>query len=275
MSDFLHTFFDWSEIRGALPTLLTEGLRNTLLIAVLAILFGLVVGVLLAVLLLSRRRLVRLPARLYVDVFRGLPAIVTVSLIGLGLPAAGVRPFGRNPLGYAVIAVGLISAAYCAEIFRSGIQAVPPGQLQAGRSLGMSYLKTMRLVVVPQGIRNVLPALAGQFIVDIKESSLVYLLGLGVGQRELYFIAQERQAASYNASALVAAGLCYLVITIPLTYLVNWLDRRMREGGGRGARRAAADLIQEDGTGAAGLAGDPVTGEPTAGPAANGVKERA
>jgi His/Glu/Gln/Arg/opine family amino acid ABC transporter permease subunit len=230
VQDFFHTFFDWSEIAGVLPSLLREGLRNTLLIAVLAIMFGLVVGVLLAVPLLSDNLLVRLPARVYVDVFRGLPAIVTVSLVGLGLPAAGIRPFGRSPLGYAVVAVGLISAAYCAEIFRAGIQAVPAGQMQAGRSLGMSHLTTMRLVIVPQGIRNVLPALTGQFIVDIKESSLVYLLGLGLGQRELYFIAQERQATSYNASALVAAGLCYLSITIPLTYLVNWMDRRMRHG---------------------------------------------
>jgi His/Glu/Gln/Arg/opine family amino acid ABC transporter permease subunit len=227
---FLHTFFDWHYLLGALPTLLGEGLRNTLLIAALAIVFGLVAGMLLAVLLLSRRRLVRLPARIYVDVCRGLPAIVTVSLVGIGLPAAGLRPFGRGPLGYAVLAIGLISAAYCAEIFRSGIQSVPAGQLEAGRGLGMSYLTAMRLIVVPQGIRNVLPALTGQFIVDIKESSLVYLLGLAVGQRELYFIAQEQQAATYNSSALVAAGLCYLVITIPLTYFVNWLDRRLRNG---------------------------------------------
>jgi polar amino acid transport system permease protein len=229
MGEFLHTFFNPHEILAVLPTLLTEGLRNTLLIAVLAILFGVVAGVLLALPLLSQRHLVRLPARIYVDVFRGLPAIVTVSLIGVGLPAAGFRPFGRDPLGYAVLAIGLVSAAYSAEIFRSGIQAVPPGQLHAARSLGMSYAKALRVVVIPQGIRNVLPALAGQFIIDIKESALVYLLGLGVGQRELYFIAQERQAASYNSSAVVAAGLCYLLITVPLTYAVNYLDRRMRQ----------------------------------------------
>lgn len=230
MSEFLHTFFDPGELGRAFPALLTEGLRNTLLIAGLAIAFGVVAGVLLAVPLLSHRRFVRLPARVYVDVFRGLPAIVTVSLIGLGLPAAGIRPFGREPLGYAVLAIGLISAAYSAEIFRSGIQAVPAGQLNAARSLGMPYLLAMRVIVVPQGVRNVLPALAGQFIIDIKESALVYLLGLGVGQRELYFIAQERQAATYNSSALVAAGACYLILTIPLTYLVNRLDRRMRTG---------------------------------------------
>jgi His/Glu/Gln/Arg/opine family amino acid ABC transporter permease subunit len=230
MHDFLHTFFDLDEILGVLPALLTEGLRNTLLIAVLAIVFGVIAGVLLAMLLLSQRRLVRFPARVYVDVFRGLPAIVTVSLIGLGLPAAGIRPFGREPLGYAVLAIGLISAAYSAEILRSGIQAVAAGQLHAARSLGMPYLTAMRVVVVPQGIRNVLPALAGQFIIDIKESALVYLLGLGLGQRELYFIAEERQAATYNSSALVAAGLCYLLLTIPLTYAVNRLDLRMRNG---------------------------------------------
>ncbi|MDT7803395.1 MAG: polar amino acid transport system permease protein [Actinomycetota bacterium] len=230
MDDFLRTFFDFGEILNVLPALLTEGLRNTLLIAVLAIVFGVVAGVLLAMLLLSRRRLVRLPARIYVDVLRGLPAIVTVSLVGVGLPAAGLRPFGREPLGYAVLAIALISAAYSAEIFRSGIQAVPSGQLHAARSLGMPYLTAMRVVVVPQGVRNVLPALAGQFIIDIKESALVYLLGLGLGQRELYFIAQERQAATYNSSALVAAGLCYLLLTIPLTYAVNRLDQRMRDG---------------------------------------------
>jgi polar amino acid transport system permease protein len=230
MDDFLRTFFDFDEILNVLPALLTEGLRNTLLIAVLAIVFGVVAGVVLAMLLLSRRRLVRLPARIYVDVFRGLPAIVTVSLVGVGLPAAGLRPFGREPLGYAVLAIALISAAYSAEIFRSGIQAVPSGQLHAARSLGMPYLTAMRVVVVPQGVRNVLPALAGQFIIDIKESALVYLLGLGLGQRELYFIAQERQAATYNSSALVAAGLCYLLLTIPLTYAVNRLDKRMRDG---------------------------------------------
>jgi polar amino acid transport system permease protein/polar amino acid transport system substrate-binding protein len=98
----------------------------------------------------------------------------------------------------------------------------------------------MRVIVVPQGVRNVLPALAGQFIIDIKESALVYLLGLGLGQRELYFIAQERQAATYNSSALVAAGACYLLLTVPLTFLVNRLDLRLRDGGRRQSRATAA-----------------------------------
>lgn len=246
MDAFLHTFFDWDQMRQVLPDLLTEGLRNTLLIAALAAVLGLLIGIVLAMMLLSSTVVLRVPARLYVEVFRGLPAILTISLVGLGLPAAQVRPFGNSPIGYAVLAIGLISGAYSAEIFRSGIQSVDPGQMQAGRSLGMTYLQTMRKVVVPQGIRNVLPALTNRFVIDIKESSLVYLLGLSVGQRELYFIAHEQQANSYNSSALVAAGCCYLLMTVPLTSLVNAWDRRLRNGRpGTAVQRLAVDVNEK------------------------------
>lgn len=230
MGDFIHSFFDLHQILAVMPDLLGEGLRNMLIIASLSLLLGLVVGLVLAMLLIAARWWLRTPARIYVDVFRGLPAIVTVSLIGIGLPSAGIKPFGQSPLGYAVLAVGLINAAYIAEIFRSGIQSVPTGQTEAGRSLGMSHMATLLLIVVPQGIRNVLPALANQFIIAVKESSLVYLLGLAVGERELYFIAQQAQSVTYNSSSFVAAGLVYIVFTVPLTHLVNWFDRRLREG---------------------------------------------
>ncbi|MFI6855672.1 amino acid ABC transporter permease [Streptomyces sp. NPDC050416] len=226
----VNTFFDWDLIARTFPRLITEGLLNTLIIAAGAIVLGVAIALVAAMLLLSNRWWVRLPARLYVDVFRGLPVIITVMLVGVGLPAAGFRPFGTDPFGYAILAIGIISGAYTAEIFRSGIQSVDPGQLQAARSLGMSYLSAMRLVVVPQGVRRVLPAMAGQFVKDIKESSLVYLLGLAAGQRELYFIAQEEVSRTYNSSPLIAAGLCYLALTIPMTYFVNHLDRRLRDG---------------------------------------------
>ncbi|MFC4470641.1 amino acid ABC transporter permease [Streptomyces xiangluensis] len=235
------TFFDWGVIAETFPRLISEGLLNTLTIAAGAIVLGVVIALAAAMLLLSNRWWVRLPARLYVDIFRGLPVIITVMLVGVGLPAAGIRPFGTDPLGYAVLAIGIISGAYTAEIFRSGIQSVDPGQLQAARSLGLSYLKAMRLVVVPQGIRRVLPAMTGQFVKDIKESSLVYLLGLAVGQRELYFIAQEEVARTYNSSPLIAAGICYLALTIPMTYFVNYLDRRLREGPRPDKTPASAD----------------------------------
>lgn len=234
MSDnpLIRTFLNWDVISDTFPRLLAEGLWNTLLIAVLSIAVGVMIGLFGAVLLLSARWWVRLPARIYVDVFRGLPVVVTVMVVGIGLPAAGFRPFGRDAFGYAVLAIGIISGAYLTEIFRSGIQSVETGQMQAARSLGMSYLKAMRLVIVPQGIRRILPAMGGQFVKDVKESSLVYVLGLAVGDRDLFFIAQEEVARTYNSSPLIAVGICYLAITIPLTYCVNWLDRRLREGPG-------------------------------------------
>jgi polar amino acid transport system permease protein len=230
MGDFLHSFFDIHQILHVMPALLSEGLRNTLTIAAISLVLGLAVGLLLSMLLVGKRWWVRAPARVYVDIFRGLPAIVTVSIVGIGLPSANVKPFGDSPTGYAILAIGLINAAYIAEIFRSGIQSVPDGQMEAGRSLGMSHLTTLMLIVVPQGIRNVLPALANQFIVAVKESALVYLLGLAVGERELYFIAQQAQTLTYNSSSFIAAGLVYIAITVPLTHLVNWFDRRMRQG---------------------------------------------
>lgn len=238
---FVNTFLNGEVILQTFPRLLAEGLRNTLLIAFLSIVVGVFIGMAMAVLLLSKRWWLRLPARVYVDVFRGLPVLLTVMLIGIGLPASGFRPFGREAFGYAVLAIGIISGAYLAEIFRSGIQSVEPGQMQAARSLGMSYGTAMRLVVIPQGIRRVLPAITGQFVKDVKESSLVYILGLGVGQRELFFIAQEEVARTYNSSPLIAAGMCYLAITVPLTYFVNWLDRRLRDG--QAARPAPLDDI--------------------------------
>jgi polar amino acid transport system permease protein len=237
---FVRTFLNWEVILETFPRLLAEGLRNTLLIAFLSIIVGVFIGMGMAVLLLSHRWWLRLPARVYVDVFRGLPVVLTVMLIGIGLPASGFRPFGREPYGYAVLAIGIISGAYLAEIFRSGIQSVEAGQMQAARSLGMSYGRAMRLIIIPQGVRRILPAMTGQFVKDVKESSLVYILGLGVGQRELFFIAQEEVARTYNSSPLIAAGMCYLAITIPLTYFVNWLDRRLREG------RAAQPLPLDD-----------------------------
>ncbi|WP_199751861.1 amino acid ABC transporter permease [Actinoplanes sp. ATCC 53533] len=219
-------FFDWPTITRALPRLLAEGLRNTLLVAFLAIIVGLMIGVLMAALLLSKRWWVRLPAQAYVGVLRSLPVVLVVMLIGVGLPAAGLRPFGREAFGYAVLAIGVVSGAYVADIVRSGILSVEPSQVHAARMDGGTPLQAMWLVVVPQAVQRCLPALAGQFVRDVKESSLVYVLGLGIGQRELFFIAQEEAARTNNASPLVAAGACYLAITLPLTFLVARATRR-------------------------------------------------
>ncbi len=224
------TFFDLEVMRRAFADLLTEGLVNTIYISASAMLFGLAGGLVFALMAISRRWWIRLPARAYVDLFRGLPAILVILLVGLGLPTAGIRPFGRYTPAYAILALSIIAAAYITEILRAGIQSVEKGQMEAARSLGMTYLQAMWLVIVPQGVRRVLPPLTNEFIILTKDSSLLFVLGLSLGERELYRIGQQVASRTGNYSAVMLAGLFYLLITIPLTRLVNYMDTRMREG---------------------------------------------
>ena len=235
----LSTFFDPGMIAQAMPEILRVGLPNTLLLSFFASAIGIALGMLIAGGLLSGYRSVTVPCRAYVDVLRGLPHILTVYLIGQGLPLAGLAIFGGNTYGYAALAIGLIESAYFAEIFRAGFQSVERGQVEAARSTGMTRLQTMRHIVIPQGARRVLPPLTGQFILVVKATSLVYLLGLTASQREMFAIAQDSAINNANLSPLTAAGLVYLALTIPTTYAVNAWDRRIR--GANSARPAEAD----------------------------------
>jgi polar amino acid transport system permease protein len=245
LSTLWGTFFDVDAMRAALPDLLRVGLRNTLVLALFSAVIGTVIGMGLAVAGLSGSRWLRWPARVYTDIFRGLPAAVTILLIGVGLSPLGLRLWGPNPYPLGILALSLIASAYIGEIFRAGIQSVEAGQLEAARALGFSRSAGMRLVVVPQGVRRVLPALVNQFIALIKDSSLVYFLGLLASQRDLFRIGQDAAATTGNESALLLAGLFYLVITVPMTHVVNAIDRRLREGRANDGSPAAPadDLI--------------------------------
>ena len=224
------SFFDWDLYKQSIPVLLKTGLPNTLILTVSASLIGLVVGMMLAVAGISRVRWLRWPARVYTDIFRGLPEVVIILLIGLGVGPLVGGLTNNNPYPLGIAALGLTAAAYVGEIFRSGIQSVDAGQLEASRALGFSYPAAMRLVVIPQGIRRVLPALVNQFIALLKASALVYFLGLIAGQRELFQVGRDLNAQTGSLSPLVAAGIFYLALTIPLTHLVNFIDARLRHG---------------------------------------------
>jgi len=230
------TFFDIPSMMDVLPQLLATGLVNTIIISVAATVLGTLFGLILALMGISPSRWLRVPARLYTDLFRGLPSILTILLIGQGLARFSYQLFGPTPYPLGIFALSLIASAYMGEIFRSGIQSVEQGQMEACRALGMSYGRAMRLVIIPQGIRRVLPAIVSQFIAIIKDSSLVYLLGLMTGQRELFRVGQDAAVLSGNLSPLMLAGLFYLVITVPLTHAVNYIDIRYRTG----RRRATA-----------------------------------
>lgn len=230
MDQFFDTFLNWEYIWQVFPDLLKTGLLNTLILAVTSALIGTVLGMVLAVMGLSTKIWLRWPARVYTDIFRGLPEVVIILLIGLGLGPVVGDLTGNNPFPLGIAALGLMAAAYVGEIFRSGIQSVEAGQLEASRALGFSYSASMRLVVVPQGVRRVLPALMNQFISLLKASSLVYFLGLVADQRELFQVGRDLNAQTGNLSPLVAAGLFYLALTVPLTHLVNHIDARLRRG---------------------------------------------
>jgi len=224
------SFLDWELYKRAIPDLFKTGLPNTLILTVSASIIGLILGMGLAVAGISKARWLRWPARIYTDVFRGLPEVVIILIIGLGVGPIVGGLTGNNPYPLGIAALGLMAAAYVGEILRSGIQSVEAGQLEASRALGFSYSSSMRLVIVPQGVRRVLPALVNQFISLLKASSLVYFLGLIASQRELFQVGRDLNAQTGNLSPLVAAGIFYLALTIPLTHLVNYIDARLRRG---------------------------------------------
>ncbi|HET6737092.1 ABC transporter substrate-binding protein/permease [Mycobacterium sp.] len=230
LSQLKDSFLDWNLYKQAIPDLFKTGLPNTLILTVSASVIGLVLGMALAVAGISRARWLRWPARVYTDIFRGLPEVVIILLIGLGVGPVVGGLTGNNPYPLGIAALGLMAAAYVGEIFRSGIQSVEAGQMEASRALGFSYAASMQLVVVPQGVRRVLPALMNQFISLLKASSLVYFLGLIANQRELFQVGRDLNAQTGNLSPLVAAGLFYLALTVPLTHLVNFIDNRLRRG---------------------------------------------
>ena len=246
LDNIITTFFDFEAMLQVLPQLFAVGLVNTLVISIWATLIGIVLGMLVAIMGISPSRWLRIPARVYTDIFRGLPAILTILLIGQGFARFSQQVFGPSPYPLGILALSLIASAYMGEIFRAGIQSVDRGQLEACRALGMSYGKAMRLVVVPQGVRRVLPALVNQFIAIVKDSSLVYFLGLLVSERELFRVGQDAAVLTGNLSPLVAAGLFYLAITVPLTHLVNYFDNRFRTGRRKAAPpKSGLDEVEE------------------------------
>jgi len=230
LDNIIKTFFDFGAMAKVLPQLLGIGLVNTLVISVFATVLGIFFGMILAVMGVSKTAWLRVPARVYTDIFRGLPAILTILLIGQGFAKFSQQLFGPSPYPLGILALSLIASAYIGEIFRAGIQSVDRGQLEACRALGMSYGSAMRLVVIPQGIRRVLPAMVNQFIAIVKDSSLVYFLGLLTSERELFRVGQDAAVLTGNLSPLVLAGLFYLIITVPLTHLVNYFDNKFRTG---------------------------------------------
>jgi polar amino acid transport system permease protein len=217
-------FFDVDVIRALFPELFTVALKNTILYTLAAFAFGLVLGLVIALMRLSPVGPYRWLATLYVEFFRGVPALLVLIAFGYGVPVALNTEVPGGVLGTITVALGLVAAAYMAETFRAGIQAVPKGQTEAARSLGMSQGRAMISIVIPQAFRIILPPLTNELIILTKDSSLVYLLGLTLPARELAKFGRDSLNQYVSMTPILIAGLAYLIITVPLGYVVRRLE---------------------------------------------------
>jgi His/Glu/Gln/Arg/opine family amino acid ABC transporter permease subunit len=224
---FAFNFFNFAGPNEQLDAFLT-GAKNTLVLALSSELFGIVLGLVLAVFAISKRAVVRAPARVYVNFFRGTPLLWQLSFIGIGIPLGLGVDISTYTAG--IIALSLNMAAYSAEVFRAGIQSIERGQLEAARGLGMSYGQAMRYSIVPQAVRRVIPPLMNEFVILVKDTSLVVFVGLAAGERELLSVASQGFGNTFNATFFIYAALGYLAICLPAIRLVNAVERRMRSG---------------------------------------------
>jgi polar amino acid transport system permease protein len=217
-------FFDLEVARGMFPEVITVALKNTVIYTALGFVFGLALALVIALMRLSSVGPYRWFARGYIEFFRGLPALLVLVAVGYGVPLAFETRLNRY-VGV-MVALGLVAAAYMAEVIRAGIQAVPRGQVEAARSLGMSPAKTMRWIVIPQAFRIVLPPLTNELILLTKDSSLVYLLGYTLSSVELAAFGRETLNQEKNFTPIIVISLCYLVITVPLAIVVRRMEAR-------------------------------------------------
>lgn len=210
-----------------------EGVGNTLIIAIFTVLFGTILGMLMATARMSKIKPLKWLATAYIEFFRGTPLMVQLMFIFYGLPMIGVTfpkvsfipDFDRFAAG--VVAMSLNSCAYVAEIIRSGIQAVDVGQMEAARSLGFHHREAMTLVILPQAIRNILPALGNEFVTIIKESSIVSVISIA----DLMFRAKGIIAKTYSSlECLAIVAIIYFLLTFLGGRLIALMERRMSYG---------------------------------------------
>lgn len=173
----------------------------------------------------------RFLSTIYVDVFRALPGVLVIYILGFGIPGLGIVGIPVEPFLYAVVALTLIYSAYVSEVYRAGIESVHPSQEAAARSLGLSHWQTLRFVILPQAVRRVIPPLLNDFIGLQKDTVLVSYIGVVEIFRQSYI----KQAGSFNFTPYMATAFIFIVVTIPLARLTDWLiarDRRRQAAGG-------------------------------------------
>lgn len=221
------------EFAGTYLPMFFSGIKLTLLISIISIVLGTIVGVVVYLFKTSQLAAgkiypLRMVAFAFIETMRGTPVLlqILVAYVLIGMhPNSSSLPSNMVALIASIAAISLNSSVYIAEIVRAGIQSVPHGQMEAARSLGMTHFLAMREIIMPQAIKNILPAIGNEFVAVIKGSSMAYVLGIA----ELTFTAKVVQGATYKGlEPLLISALFYLVLTFSLGRLISWAERRMK-----------------------------------------------
>lgn len=211
--------------------LITTGVVKTLEYTAITFGIGLALAMVLALMKLSPVAPYRWIATAFVEFFRGLPALLVILACAFGVPIAFQWTPPGGTIGAGLLGLVLVCSAYMAETLRAGIQAVPKGQEEAARSLGMSNAQTMVSIVIPQAFRIVIPPLTNEFVLILKDTSLLFVVGFQLMDRELSAVARDATVSgptTGTSTSLTQAALLYLIITLPLTRLVAWLEKRQQ-----------------------------------------------
>ena len=208
--------------KQSLPALLS-GLYVTLEITAISLVIATIIGLSFGMMSISKNKILKIIATIYVDILRGTPLIVQAFFIYFGLPAAFNLKIPAFVAG--VLCISLNAGAYMVEIFRAGIMAVDKGQMEAARSLGLPYGKTMKLIILPQAIRNMIPAIINQFIISLKDTSLLSVIGI----RELTQSGEIIIATSYRVFETWSfIAIFYFIMIMALTYVARSVERRLQ-----------------------------------------------
>lgn len=219
------------QIINAYGSLLIRSLGQTLLLTLLSLIFAMIIGMIFALMNVGKNRVFNFIGTLYVDAVRGVPLIVLAYFIYFGVPAGikmmGIQDFRLSALQAGTIALAMNCGAYMAEIIRAGIESVDNGQMEAARSLGLPYGLSMRLVVLPQAIRTMIPSIINQFIITLKDTSILSVIGFP----ELTNMGKTISGNTFKSLETWAiVGIMYMIVIVTLSKIAKYIERRMKRG---------------------------------------------
>ena len=226
LDNLRETMFRPDLIKDQFPKIITQAAKNTLIFTISGFAGGSILGLILALMKLSNFSFYRIISSVYIDVIRGLPAILILIFIAYGLPIAfGVRIPGDYSKG--ILALSIVSSAYIAEVIRSGIQAIPVGQREAAEALGMSRIMIYYKIILPQALRIMIPPMTNEIVLLLKDTALISVIGVTANTKELTRFGRDGVMSDANATPLVVAGFVYLALTIPLTRIAGILEKKL------------------------------------------------